>query len=107
MRDRSQERSQHRAMTMRAWRVGSVLAIGVLLLLTAAGLLITWFQVDDCAEALRKTDSLFLRDLHRSLVSECAGYREQYSAMKWGSLLAVIAMVALWWLPRRRGDTAV
>lgn len=97
----------HRAMTMRAWRVVSVLAIGALLLLTAVGLLITWFQVDDCAEALRKTDSLFFRNLHRSLVSECAGYREQYTAMKWGSLLAMIAVVALWWFHRRRGDTAV
>lgn len=93
-------------MSMRAWRVVSILAIGTLLLLTAAGLLVTWFQVDDCAEALRKTDSLFFRDLHRSLVFKCAGYREQHTAMKWGGLLAVVAVVALWWFPRRRGGTA-
>ena len=92
---------------MRDWRVVSVPAIGVLLLLIAAGLLITWFQVDDCAEALRKTDSLFFRDLHSSLILECAGYRERYTAMKWASLLAVTAMVALWWLPRWRGDDDV
>ena len=93
-------------MTKRSWRVLSVVAIAFLLALTGAALFITWFQVDDCAEALRKTDSLFFRDLHRSLVSECAGYREQFTSMKWLSLLALAAAIALWWLPRRRPPPA-
>lgn len=88
-------------MTKRPWKIASDIAIALLLALTAVALFLTWFQVDDCAEAMRRTDRF--SELHRSIVPRCAAYREQYTSMKWLSLLALVAAGLLWWLPRRGG----
>jgi hypothetical protein len=88
-------------MTMRARKAAFTMAAVLLLVLTGAALFIAWFQVHDCADALRRTHPLFDRELNRSLAPQCAAYREQNTRIRWLSLAALLSSIILWWLPRR------
>lgn len=88
-------------MTQRHWKVASTIAIAVLGLIAAVALYLAWFQVDDCAGAMRQTEQQS-PELYRSLVPQCAAYGETYSKLKWLSLLVLPLAFALWGLPRRK-----
>ena len=93
-------------MAMRARKAAFSTAAVLLLVLTGVALVIAWFQVDDCADALRRTHPLFDRDLHRSLASRCAAYREQNAQIRWLSLAALLGSIVLWWFPRQSNRLA-
>ncbi|MNE11439.1 hypothetical protein D3C80_1041970 [compost metagenome] len=74
--------------------------ICLLILTTATVLYLAWFQIDDCAGAMRQTGGQN-PELFRSLAPQCAAYEANYTKLKWLSLLALPVTLILWWLPRR------